>query len=83
MKIPFAEAGQFYFFSVQALGIIFESAVQAIWTRTGIQLPQFLQKGLGYIWVISWFCWITPTWSYTMMRHMDPVKDGIVMPLTK
>ncbi|KAK7982160.1 hypothetical protein PG988_004398 [Apiospora saccharicola] len=81
MKIPFAEAGQFYFFSVQALGIIFESAVQAICTRTSIQFPQVLQKGLGYIWVISWFCWVTPSWSYTMMRYMDPVKDGIVMPL--
>ncbi|KAK6819512.1 membrane bound O-acyl transferase family-domain-containing protein [Apiospora arundinis] len=80
--IPFSEAGQFTFFSIQALAIIVESAVQEICTRTGVAalLPQSLQRGLGFLWVISWFCWITPTWSFMMMRSMDPVKDGIVMP---
>ncbi|KAK8080167.1 toxin biosynthesis protein [Apiospora hydei] len=74
--LSFAEAGQFYFFSMQAIGIIMESGVQDLWFRTGIHFPRVLQKVLGYVWVISWLCWITPSWSYTFMRHIDPVKDA-------
>ncbi|KAK7956579.1 membrane bound O-acyl transferase family-domain-containing protein [Apiospora aurea] len=78
--LSFAGGGQFYFFSMQAIGIIMESGVQDLWSRTGLHFPRVLQKAFGYLWVISWFCWITPKWSYTTMRHMDPGKDGIVVP---
>lgn len=80
--IPFAEAGQFTFFSFQALGIVLESTLQEKCSRAGTDtlFPRGLQKGVGYIWVIYWFYWITPTWSYTTMRTMDPVKDGMVIP---
>ncbi|KAK8051603.1 hypothetical protein PG993_002988 [Apiospora rasikravindrae] len=78
--LSFADGGQLYFFSMQAIGVILEMTVQNIWSRTGLHFPRVLQKALGYMWVISWFCWITPNWSYPTMRNMDPVKDGIVVP---
>lgn len=70
------ETGQLVFFSSQALAIMLEDAVQALYKSSGLRLPRAIEYALGYLWVLSWMTCIYPFWSYSTMRAMDdPVRD--------
>lgn len=74
--IPQAERGQMTYFTMQAMGIMIEDAVIALYDRSSIvKLPRNLEFALGYVWVLAWLVWITPTWFYAGLRHFDPVDD--------
>lgn len=68
------------FFLIQALGIIFEDTVQSLYRAAKVRssgslneerMPQILSwtKALGYLWVVIFLVWSTPTWIYPMMRQ--------------
>lgn len=85
--IPKSEAGQFKFFFSQAGAIIFEEAVQTVYrvlsrkSASTSLLPRTAPLALGYIWVISWLLWITPVWSYPIIRYVGPFLPSAFAPL--
>jgi hypothetical protein len=71
MGIPRAEAGSLVFFLLQPLGIMIEDGVQQL---TG-SLPSSslfgrvrVRRILGYVWVMAFLVWTTPTWFYPQQR---------------
>ncbi|KAF5676105.1 acetyltransferase [Fusarium heterosporum] len=58
------------FYVTQALGIMFEDAVQA--ASGNLPLSQPVRRAVGYIWVLVFFAWSTPIASYPSMRGGDP-----------
>ncbi|KAF4958081.1 hypothetical protein FSARC_11117 [Fusarium sarcochroum] len=57
------------FYTLQAVGIAFEDAVQAL--TADIPLPMSVRRVVGYIWVLVFLSWSTPTCSYPSMRVGD------------
>lgn len=84
--IPRSEAGQFAFFFSQAGAIIFEEIVQSVYRLLSQKaadtslLPRTVTLALGYIWVILWFLWITPGWSYATIRYVGPFLPSAFAP---
>ncbi|KAI1390764.1 membrane bound O-acyl transferase family-domain-containing protein [Hypoxylon trugodes] len=78
MRIPLAEAGSMAFFLAQPLGIMIEDAVQHVYKKQGIKFLRGYEHILGYVWLIAFQLWITPTWFYPPIRHMNPEKDGLL-----
>lgn len=70
--VPRIESGAIQFFVSQALGIMFEDAIQAVCGLfLGAELGRWkvLTRAIGYIWVVTWLVWTSPVWVYpTMMR---------------
>ena len=76
MGIPRAEAGSLMFFLLQPLGIMLEDGMQAF-TRH-VPNSSFLgrvQRMVGYVWVVVFLAWSTPTWFYPQQRlGIDPAN---------
>ena len=61
---------------MQALGIIIEDAVRAIYrTIQGQDRSSERPKGwkylLGSFWLLFWLVWTTPDWSYPITRRSE------------
>ena len=65
--IPARENGSLVFFALQALGIIFEDAIQAMCRRSSFQGPW--TRLIGYVWVTLFLLWTTPGWTYPSVRY--------------
>ena len=76
MGIPRAEAGSLVFFLLQPLGIMLEDGMQIL-TRHD-PTSKFLgraQRIVGYLWVVIFLAWSTPTWFYPHQRQaVDPAN---------
>ena len=87
--IPKSEAGQFRFFFSQAGAIVFEEAVQSVYRLLSQKaasttfLPRTVALALGYIWVILWFLWVTPGWSYSTIKYAGPFLPSLFAPLVR
>ncbi|KAF4435899.1 hypothetical protein F53441_13407 [Fusarium austroafricanum] len=57
------------FYAIQAVGIAFEDAVQAMTAHVHIPMP--VRRVVGYIWVLVFLSWSTPISSYPSMRAGD------------
>jgi hypothetical protein len=60
-------SGTLGFFCIQAVGIMFEDAIKAIFRcgkPRGEERPPFLYRLLGYTWVAIFLVWSTPGWLY-------------------
>ena len=76
MGIPRAEAGSLIFFLLQPLGIILEDGMQNL-TRhiPASRSLSMVQRVVGYLWVIIFLAWSTPTWFYPQQRlGIDPAN---------
>ncbi|KAF2742532.1 hypothetical protein M011DRAFT_490496 [Sporormia fimetaria CBS 119925] len=72
-------------FVMQAVGITIEDFVEWAYHqisgskargegKSGVNQPYLWQKALGFVWVLAWLSWTTPTWSYANMRNAgDPL----------
>ena len=72
LGVPRAESGAIRWFCMQALGIVFEDGVQALWkTVSGNRVgePRSVPRMLGYIWVAAWWVWSSPVWVYPIMQR--------------
>jgi len=65
--VPFTESGALKFFTMQALGIMVEDAMQEVYQRCGGP-SNVWSRGVGYTWVAFWFIWTTPTWTWRPAR---------------
>lgn len=70
--VPASERGQFFFFFVQAFGIMFEDAVKGLYKRLGVSMNPSLEKFIGYCWVASWLFWCAPYWAYPSLQYAEP-----------
>ena len=76
MGIPRAEAGSLVFFLLQPLGIMLEDGLQALTRHTPASrsLSQ-VRRIVGYLWVVMFLAWSTPTWFYPQQRlGIDPAN---------
>jgi hypothetical protein len=83
--ISYNDSGAFRFFIMQAVGIMFEDAIQAIYRSirglrwTDIRRPNVWERLLGYFWVFVFMVWTTPSWSYASMAGS---KGGSILPFS-
>jgi hypothetical protein len=74
--LPVRQSGAFYFFCVQALGIVIEDGVQAVWRKVTGRDAGVLGRIVGYAWVAAWVVWSSPVWVYPVvlaMRREDAI----------
>ncbi|MCJ1352564.1 MAG: hypothetical protein MMC33_002548 [Icmadophila ericetorum] len=83
--LPFAESGSIKYYCLQALGIMLEDGVQAVYRslyglkRDAAQPPSLIVKLVGYAWVLSFFVLFTPMWLYpTAYRNNGEEIDRIL-----
>lgn len=79
--IPFRESGVLQYFCTLATGIMFEDAIEAIWShlvgpnRPGQSTPLW-HRCVGYLWTFTFMCWCTPKWIYPIIeRHHAGIDD--------
>lgn len=63
------------FFCIQALGILLEDTVQALYRQArgkevGFRTPLWA-RAVGYVWVVAFLVWSTPAWAYPIIRTVD------------
>ena len=87
--LSWRRSGAFRFFYTQALGIMLEDALQAIYRHSrGTQRdpgpPQRWIRMLGYLWVLIFFAWSSPAWFYPILRPItrDPKYEPLPFSLT-
>ncbi|MCJ1329385.1 hypothetical protein MMC10_006064 [Thelotrema lepadinum] len=86
-----AESGSLTFFVTQAIGIMVEDAIQALWGyykhwrghRKGEdeRLREW-EKRLGWIWTLAFLVWSTPMWSYPAIRRQTGKAKDAVLPFS-
>lgn len=85
--IPLDQSGAMHFFVIQAIGIMFEDSVKALFARlrkpVGSSkvsgLPFIFCRVLGYCWVVAWLAWSTPIWIFPSLQR-DRGNPIIPMP---
>ena len=82
--IAWSESGAMRFFCTQAVGILVEDGVQALYQRVDPKANrssprQKLAKAIGHVWLVCFLAWSTPVWAYPAMRrnHGEP-KDQVL-----
>lgn len=70
-QTPHREAVSTVFFTLQALGIMTEDAVQALTKTWGI--PQKVRSVFGFLWLCAFMWWTTPRWFYGTIR--SPIES--------
>lgn len=91
LGMSFFESGSICFFCTQALGIILEDSVQAVYKSctknspgSNSKLPHRWTRIVGYIWLVVFMSWSTPVWSYpAIRRNQDPVLPFSLFGLLK
>lgn len=73
--LPMHRSGAFQFFTMQAVGIMIEDAVQVVWRKLmpsagSSTLLQAFGKVMGYLWVVTFVVWSSPVWVYPFIREM-------------
>ncbi|CAG9942328.1 unnamed protein product [Clonostachys rosea f. rosea IK726] len=65
MGVPNSENGAIIFFMLHALAIMAEDSIAPVISAF---LPLSIRRVLGLFWVLIFFVWSTPTWSYANTR---------------
>ena len=79
------ESGSVQFFCTQALGIILEDSVQALYQRYKTNLlpaSEGWTKVIGYIWLGVFLVWSTPVWAYPAIRRDKGREEDIILPVS-
>lgn len=75
MGIAPPEAGSFIFFLLQPLGIMLEDGMQRLTLHDGPTSisERRVRRAMGYVWVVVFLAWSTPSWFYPQQRlGVDP-----------
>lgn len=65
MGVSNSENGAVVFFLLHACFIMLEDAVAPVLASV---LPPRLRYALGYLWVVAFFIWSSPVWTYSSTR---------------
>ena len=87
--LTWSESGSLRFFVTQALGIMVEDGVQAVfhsWRDKGegasAGIGRLLTRYVGYCWVAVWMCWSGPAWFYPQLRHQTGGEWDKLLPFS-
>lgn len=71
--IPLAKNTAWKLFVTQAVGITVEDFVESAYHRvvgpSTTKSTALWKKIIGFVWVLGWMSWTTPSWSYQNMTH--------------
>jgi hypothetical protein len=82
--ISLQQSGAVQFFVTQAIGMIVEDAVMALWVwyyGTQTQTKSW-QRVLGYVWVAGFMVWSAPVYLYPMMWRVIMGENDSVIPFS-
>lgn len=72
--ISMRQTGALHFFCMQALGIMMEDGVQAVYqqyfTTTDGGISEMVGRGVGYAWVLFFIVWTSPVWVFPALLNM-------------
>lgn len=87
--IPLAESGAIRFFCTQALGILIDDSVQALYhhfvpkkTDTKSAGWDKAAQAIGYIWLILFLSWSTPVWAFPAIRRNQGTAEDRILPFS-
>ena len=66
------------FFSMQALGIMMEDAVQA--ATKSWPIPGRVRSVVGFLWLWAFMWWTAPRWFYGNIRHPEANRPIVLPP---
>ena len=66
---------------MQAIGIMMEDAVQAIYRwyhgqKRTTASPRGWKRAFGFVWLLLWLIWTTPVWTYPVAQRSS--GEGIL-----
>ena len=80
------ESGSIRFFCTQAVGILLEDSVQALYRHfvPGVDKTKSdrVARLIGYVWLGVFLTWSTPVWAYPAMRRNQGKAKDIVLPFS-
>ena len=76
--VPIEESGAVQFFTVHAIAIMFEDGVQAVMVRLFGKHYSCSRRFTGYVWVMLFMIWTTPTWAYPAARVVRHGQDVLL-----
>lgn len=80
------ESGSIRFFCTQAVGILLEDSVQALYHYfiSGVDRTKSnrVARLIGYVWLGMFLAWSTPVWAYPAMRRNQGKAEDIVLPFS-
>jgi hypothetical protein len=74
----------FQFFLLQPVAILMEEiairGAQSVCssTRVSVGIPKLVWRGVGYLWVILWFAWCTPSWLEAIAASGGNVRTKLI-----
>ncbi|PLB50777.1 putative toxin biosynthesis protein [Aspergillus steynii IBT 23096] len=68
--IAWEDSGALWFFTMQAVGILVESAFQHAFRRWVGALSPVVRRALGFLWVCVFLLWTAPVWMDPMVRSV-------------
>ncbi|KAF9889438.1 hypothetical protein FE257_007340 [Aspergillus nanangensis] len=72
--VPIDKSGAIYFFTLQGVGMILETAVQDVFRERIRSMDIFWKKAIGYVWVGAFLLWTLPVWLYPI--NLQLYRDG-------
>jgi hypothetical protein len=82
---PFERSGAIRFFTMQPLGLMVEDIIvkgYSILFHRRKNGPGRRAKFLGYLWVLIWMSWTSPSYLYPMLDQTDTGTGGSVVPVS-
>lgn len=83
------DSGSIRFFCTQAVGILLEDSVQALYRKfvpgmSAIRSArrENVAKLVGYVWLGVFSVWSTPVWAYPAMRRNQGRVEDVVLPFS-
>lgn len=68
--IAWEDSGALWFFTLQAVGVLIESAFQRVFRGWVNALSPAVRRGLGFVWVSGFLLWTAPVWMNPMVRSV-------------
>ena len=68
--LSMSQSGALHFFCIQALGIMIEDGVQAIWRDRFRSTTGRFERVVGYAWVLFFLVWTSPVWVFSVSLNM-------------
>lgn len=87
--IASGESGSIRFFCTQAVGILIEDSVQALYyqfvpyrVKTGSYQWARVEKVIGYVWLVVFLAWSTPAWAFPAMQRSQGKAEELILPFS-
>nr|A0A0M3STV6.1 RecName: Full=Acetyltransferase aurG; AltName: Full=Aurovertin biosynthesis cluster protein G [Calcarisporium arbuscula]ALD83633.1 O-acyl-transferase [Calcarisporium arbuscula] len=77
--IQWDQSGTLRFYSIQALGIAMEDAVQATSRRLFAYRSTYWTRAIGYVWVLLWFLWTSPAYFFPLLKYDTEKRPPVLL----